>query len=70
MPLLSHVLISVRTRALVYYLSVHVLLILLQERGVIQLRVTVLKWVMLADDKAWFGIIFQVRIVLLKKLYL
>ena len=36
-PLLSYVLISVRTHALVYYLSVHVLLILLQERGVIQL---------------------------------
>ena len=70
MPLLSYVPISVRTRALVYYLSVHVLFVLLQERGVIQLRVTVLKWVMFADDKAWFGKIFQVRIVLLKKLYL
>ena len=43
MPLLSYVPISVRTRALVYYLSVHVLFVLLQERGVIQLRVTVLK---------------------------
>ena len=44
MPLLSYVPISVRTRALVSYLSVHVLLILLQERGVrpIQLCVTVL----------------------------
>ena len=40
MPLLSYVPISVRTRALVYLLSVHVLFILLQERGVIQLRVT------------------------------
>ena len=42
-PLLSYVPISVRTRALVYYLSVHVLFVLLQERGIIQLRVTVLK---------------------------
>ena len=37
-PLLSYVPISVRTRALVYYLSVHVLFVLLQERGVIQLN--------------------------------
>ena len=35
-PLLSYVPISIRTRALVYYLSVHVLFVLLQERGVIQ----------------------------------
>ena len=46
------------------------LLILLQERGVIQLRVTAMNLVTFADDKACFGKMFQVRIVLLKKLYL
>ena len=40
-PLLSYVPISVHTLALVYYLNV--LFVLLQERGVIQLRVIVLK---------------------------
>ena len=37
---------------IVYYLSFHVLLIFLQEPGVIQLHVTVLKLVTFADDKA------------------